>query len=108
MTSFKITNDDLAVRGLQQGNKTPVISGPVMPVKASKPVQKSPENLQLKPNMNNHRDSEYQATQRRQGNRRKADTPVLLDTRTQDDRRTKSDKTSENEDTTAHKVDEIV
>lgn len=108
MTSFKITNDDLAVRGLQQGNKTPVISGPVMPVKASKPVQKSPENLLLKPNMNNHRDSEYQTRQRRQLNRRKTDTPVLLDTRTQDDRRTKSDKTSENEDTTAHKVDEIV
>lgn len=47
MMSFKITNDDLAVRGLQESNKTPVISGPVIPVKASNPVQKSPENIPL-------------------------------------------------------------
>ena len=42
MTTFKITNDDVGVRGLQEVNKTPVISGPVQPVKASNPVQKSP------------------------------------------------------------------
>ena len=47
MTTFKITNDDVGVRGLQEGNKSPVITGPILPVKPSNPVQKSPENMPL-------------------------------------------------------------
>lgn len=31
MTSFKITNDDVGLRGLQEKNKTPVVSGPLNP-----------------------------------------------------------------------------
>ena len=58
MTSFKITNDDLAVRGLQEGNKMPVISGPVLPVKASNPVQKSPENNQLQSGITERRSND--------------------------------------------------
>ena len=99
MTSFKIINDDVGVRGLQEGNKTPVVSGPVMPVKASNPVQKSPENLPLKYVQTDRRGHEPQLSQRRQIDRRKTDSSVLLDTRSQHDRRTKigrSDDSNEN------------
>lgn len=96
MTSFKIINDDVGVRGLQEGNKTPAISGPVMPVKASNPLQKSPENLPLKPVQTDRRGHDAQQIHRRQMDRRKTDTTVLLDTRSQHDRRT---KTGRNEDT---------
>lgn len=112
MTSFKISKDDLAVRGLQESNKTPVISGPVMPVKASNPVQKSPENLPLNPLQTDRRGNEYQSTQRRQVDRRKTDKPVLLDTRSQHDRRTKTGRSDDTEKhdgvTTLRGIDEII
>lgn len=89
MTSFKITNDDVGVRGIQESNKTPVVKGPVMPVKASNPVQKSPENPSLKNVQTDRRSHQSQLSQRRQIDRRKTDSSVLLDTRGQHDRRTK-------------------
>ena len=107
MTSFKIINDDVGVRGLQEGNKTPVISGPVMPVKPSNPVQKSPENLPLKPAQIDRRANESQQAQRRQIDRRKIDKSVLLDTRSQHDRRTKTGR-SDGAVTTSRGIDEIV
>ena len=112
MTSFKITNDDVGVRGIQEGNKTPVISGPVMPVKASNPLQKSPENLPLNPTQIDRGTNQLHHTQRRHADRRKIDTPVLLETRNQHDRRTKIEKADDNESddsvTTLHGVDEFV
>jgi hypothetical protein len=110
MTSFKITNDDVGIRSLQESNKTPVISGPVMPVKASNPLQKSPENLPLKPIQTDRRSGESHDTQRRQLDRRKADSSVLLDTRSQHDRRTKTgrsdDAEKDNAVTTLRGIDE--
>ncbi len=112
MTSFKIINDDVGLRKLLESNKTPVISGPVMPVKASNPVQKSPENLPLKSAQIDRRGSESHQAQRRQLDRRKTDSSVLLDTRSQHDRRTKTGRTddAENNDaiTTSRGIDEIV
>ena len=113
MTSFKIVTDDVGVRGIQEGNKTPVISGPVMPVKASNPVQKSPENLPLQPGqIDRGGGSEAHHVQRRYADRRKTDTTVVVETRSQHDRRTKNEKKddSENADTvtTLHGIDEIV
>lgn len=95
MTSFKISNDDPGVRGLQESNKTPVISGPVMPVKASNPVQKSPENLPLKSVQPDRRGNKSHQAQRRQFDRRKTDSSVLLDTRSQHDRRTKTGRSDD-------------
>ena len=112
MTSFKISKDDLAVRSLQESNKTPVISGPVMPVKASNPVQKSPENLPLKVEQLDRRTNDSQQSQRRQTDRRKTNSSVLLDTRSQHDRRTKagrSDDAEKHDDvTTLRGVDETI
>ena len=112
MTSFKITNDDVAVRSLQENNKTPVISGPVMPVKASNPVEKSPENLSLQPVQVDRRGQKSQSSHRRQVDRRKTDSSVLLDTRSQHDRRTKTGRsTDENKDEELSKlrgIDEII
>ena len=112
MTSFKISKDDLAVRGLQESNKTPVISGPVMPVKASNPVQKSPENLPLKAEQLDRRTNDSQQSQRRQIDRRKTNSSILLDTRSQRDRRTKAgrsdDSESNNTVTTLRGIDEII
>ncbi len=112
MTSFKITNDDVGVRGLQEGNKTPVITGPVKPVTASKPVQKSPENLPVKTLQTDRRSHNDHQSQRRQFDRRQTDTAVLLDTRSQHDRRTKSgrsdDVTTNNNVTTLRGIDEEV
>lgn len=112
MTSFKISNDDLGVRGLQEGNKTPVISGPVMPVKASNPVQKSPENIPVKSMQADRRGTDAQASQRRQVDRRKTDSSVLLDTRSQHDRRTKigrrEDIDADDAAATLHGIDKIV
>jgi len=112
MTSFKITNDDVGVRSLQESNKTPVISGPVMPVKASNPVQKSPENLPLKPVQADRRSNTAHHAQRRQLDRRKTDSSVLLDTRSQHDRRTKTGRSSDTEKddavTTLRGIDKIV
>ncbi len=112
MTSFKITNDDVAVRGLQESNKTPVISGPVLPVKPSNPVQKSPENPALKPVQADNKNVQSPHTHRRLHDRRKADNPVLLDTRSQHDRRTKTGRSSNAESTEKipplHGIDEIV
>lgn len=112
MTSFKIINDDVAVRSLQEGNKTPVISGPVMPVKASKPVKKSPEALLLKPIQIDRRGKDSHQADRRQSERRKAHQPVLLDTRDQHDPRTKSRRSDDSEQDsngkTLHGIDEIV
>jgi len=111
MTSFKITNDDVGVRGIQEGNKTPVISGPVMPVKASNPVQKSPENLPFNLSQADRKNFEHHP-HRRQSDRRKIDSPVLLDTRGQHDRRTKIEHSNdpENDDTltTLHGIDEMI
>ncbi len=114
MTSFKIINDDVGLRKLLESNKTPVISGPVMPVKASNPVQKSPENLPLKLAQIDRRGrgSESHQAQRRQLDRRKTESSVLLDTRSQHDRRTKTGRSddAENNDavTTSRGIDEIV
>ena len=112
MTSFKITTDDVGVRGIQEGNKTPVISGPVIPVKASNPVQKSPEHLPIEPVQTDRGGSEVHHTQRRHADRRKADHPVLLETRNQHDRRTKTEKIDDDENNnvgaTLHGIDEII
>lgn len=95
MTSFKITNDDIAVRGLQVNNKTPVVSGPVLPVKASNPVQKSPENTLLNTSQTERRHSEPYQSQRRQIDRRKGEHSALLDTRSSHDRRTKTGRSDD-------------
>lgn len=108
MTSFKITNDDLAVRGLQEGNKTPVISGPVLPVKASNPVQKSPENIPLQSGIIERRSHDpHHPLHRRHDDRRKTESPVLLDTRSSHERRTKIEN-ADDTDNTMHGIDEIV
>ena len=110
MTSFKIINDDTGVRGLQENNKTPVITGPVMPVKPSNPVQKSPINVPLSPTQVDRRSAEPQQLQRRQLDRRKTESPVLLDTRSQHDRRTKTGRLADVESTaepTLRGIDEI-
>lgn len=111
MTTFKIINDDVGVRGLQEVNKSPVISGPVLPVKPSSPVQKSPENMPLNLSQADRKNYEHHP-HRRLADRRKTDIPVLLDTRSQHDRRTKivhSDD-PDNDDTakTLHGIDEII
>lgn len=112
MTTFKITNDDVGVRGMQEVNKTPVISGPVQPVKASNPVQKSPENIPLQSSLSEPKNYQPPHLHRRQADRRKSDTPVLLDTRSTHDQRTKTELSddAENDDalTTLHGIDEIV
>lgn len=112
MTSFKITNDDVGVRGLQEVNKTPVISGPVMPVKPSNPVQKSPENIPAQSSLSESKNHQPPHLHRRRADRRKSDTPVLLDTRSTHDQRTKTELSddAENDDvlTTLHGIDEIV
>jgi len=111
MTTFKITNDDIGVRGLQEANKTPVITGPVQPVKASNPVQKSPENIPLNTNQSERKHYESLHPHRRKTDRRKTNTPVLLDTRSVHDRRTKTQKSdNENNDAikTLHGIDETV
>ena len=87
MTSFKITNDDIAVRGLQEGNKTPVISGPVLPVKPSNPVQKSPENISIQNQFSGNKQTELPHSHRRHQDRRQENKTVLLDTRSKHDRR---------------------
>ena len=97
MTSFKINSDDQAVRGLQKDNKTPVISGPVLPVKASNPVQKSPENMPLRNSTSDNKQTDLSHSQRRQQDRRKASQTVLLETRSKHDRRV-----NENEDESEH------
>ena len=95
MTIFNINNDDIAVRRLQETNKTPVVSSAVVPVKASNPVQKSPENQFLQSQQIDRRHNETNLSQRRQLDRRKTDSPVLLDTRSQHDRRTKTGRSED-------------
>ena len=97
MTSFKINSDDQAVRGLQSDNKTPVISGPVLPVKASNPVQKSPENMPLRNSTSDNKQTDLSHSQRRQQDRRKESHTLLLDTRSKHDRRV-----NDNEDESEH------
>jgi len=87
MTSFKISTDDSAVRALQEANKKPVITGPVLPVKASNPVQKSPENPPLQNAHANNQQAELAHSQRRQHDRRQTHQSVLLNTRSKHDRR---------------------
>ena len=112
MTSFKVNSDDQAVRGLQKDNKAPVISGPVLPVKASNPVQKAPENIILNTTTADRKNTEPHTPQRRQIDRRTTDSTVLLDTRNQHDRRTKAEPSDEadknSEVTTLHGIDELV
>lgn len=112
MTSIKITNDDVGIRALQESNKSPVVTGPVMPVKASNPVQKSPQNMPLNPAKTNAINSEaQQSTHRRKFDRRKIDSSVLLETRSQHDRRTQNRQTDDDmskELETLHGIDEIV
>lgn len=112
MTTFKITNDDVGVRGLREGNKTPAVTGPLQPVKASNPLQKSPENLPLRTEANERKHFEAANPHRRHTDRRKTSTPVLLDTRSNHDRRTKTDLSGdpENNDAikTLHGIDETV
>lgn len=112
MTSFKITNDDVGIRRLQEENKKPAISGPVLPVKASTPVQKSPENVPVNIARSIRKEHETSHPHRRQTDRRKTDTHVLLETRSNHDRRIKSEKTEysdeSTEEITLHGIDEIV
>lgn len=113
MTSFKIINDDVGLRGIHEDNKTPVISGPVMPVKATKPVQKSPENPQLNSTQPGLKGIESHQTQRRKTDRRKTDTHVLLETRSQHDRRVKIETISDGDEnneaiSTLHGIDETI
>lgn len=113
MTSVKIINDDVGLRGLQESNKTPVISGPVQPVKASNPLQKSPENIPMPPiKTENKQHQSHQLNQRRHYDRRKTDTSLLLETRNRHDRRIQNIKTDQNENDkeneTLHGIDEIV
>lgn len=109
MTSVKIINDDVGLRRLIESNKTPAISGPVMPVKASNPVQKSPENTVTNKNLATHSRHQPHHSERRQSERRKNNSHVLLETRSQHDRRTKTIKTDENDNIeTVHGIDEIV
>jgi len=108
MTTFKIANDDIGVRGLREGNKTPVITGPLQPVKASNPLQKSPENLPLRTGANVRKNFEPPHPHRRHADRRKVNQQVLLDTRSIHDRRTKTDKTDEDAMATVHGIDETV
>lgn len=107
MTSFKIIPDDTGIRGLQGVNKQPAITGPVQQVKASNPVQASPESLPVHPLPVDHR-----RIQRRQSDRRQRDEAVILDTRSPHDRRTKLTRSSDhNEKQTAgtlHGIDEEV
>ena len=107
MTTFKITNDDTAVRGLQESNKSPVVTGPVQPVKASKPVQKSADNIAIQ-RLNVERKNHPSAhPRRRHADRRKTDIPVILDTRSSHDRRISSDH-SDDAGHTLHGIDETV
>ena len=107
MTSFKIIPDDASIRAIQGGSKQPAITGPVLPVKPSNPVQKSPETLPAQP-----LPSDPRRVQRRQYDRRQRHEPVILDTRSKHDRRTKvnrsSDHTAGEEPTTLHGIDEEV
>lgn len=112
MTSFKITNDDVGVRGIQESNKSPVISGPVMPIKASTPVQKSPENHVLSSAAAEHKNHEHLHAHRRHDDRRKEQQHVLLETRSQLDRRSKTehgdDPNNDDATTTQHGIDEMI
>ena len=112
MTSFNITNDDVGVRGLMEKNKTPVVTGSVIPVKASNPLQKSPENLPLRLVPVDRRNTESHSIQRRQTDRRKTDHSVLLETRNQHDRRTKTARSNDVDNKTTvtalRGIDEIV
>ena len=107
MTSFKINSDDQAVRGLQSDNKTPVISGPVLPVKASNPVEKSPENTPLQKNLSsNSKQLEQAHSHRRHQDRRKESRTLLFDTRSKHDRRVNED--IEESEHHLHGIDKIV
>lgn len=112
MTTFKITNDDIGVRGLQETNKAPVVSGPVQPVKASNPVQKSPEHMPLNPAQAERKNLEPPQPHRRQADRRKLNTSVLLDTRSNHDRRIKTELSDDPEKNdalrTLHGIDETI
>lgn len=107
MTSFKIIPDDTGIRGIQSGGKQHAITGPVLPVKASNPVQPSPESLPPHP-----LPADPRRVQRRQYDRRQRHDPVILDTRSKHDRRTKvtrsSDHAAGQEPTTLHGIDEEV
>lgn len=106
MTTFKISNDDTAVRDLQSNNKQPVVTGPVQPVKKSNPVEEFTQELRVKAQEVNKK-----GEQRSQEDRRKKDKPVLLDTRSQHERRIKNTRTNKiGENKTVypfHGVDEI-
>ncbi|MDH5601734.1 MAG: hypothetical protein OEY78_10570 [Gammaproteobacteria bacterium] len=112
MTTFKITLDDVAVRGLKENNKAPVISGPVQPVKASNPLQKSPEHIPVKTSLTGQNNYQPPHPRRRREDRRKEYIPVLLDTRSNHDRRTRTDLSEDQDknDTikTLHGIDETV
>lgn len=107
MTSFKINNDDYAVRGLQNTNKSPAITGPILPVKAASPIKKSPENFRLELEQAERESMRQHLTQRRHFDRRKEKQQVLLDTRISDDRRSKAEKL-EDTNNSQHNIDEIV
>ena len=106
MTSFKINSDDQAVRGLQNDNKTPVISGPVLPIKASNPVEKSPENTPLKNLSSNNKQPEQAHSHRRHQDRRKENNTPLFDTRSKHDRRVNEDV--EGSEHHLHGIDKLV
>lgn len=110
MTNFRISADDIAVRALQENNKTPVVTGPVLPVNATKPVEITPGTTPDQPNKSAHQNADsFQL--RRRSKRRKKKRPVLLDTRSTHDRRTQAHKNkSENisEVNAARGIDETI
>lgn len=112
MTSFKINNDDLAVRSIQSTKKASITaSSPVTPVKASNPVQTSPENLPLKTAAVDKKTNDASGTPRQHEDRRKNDEAVLLDTRSLQDRRNNKDNKeidTSKSTTTSRSIDEIV
>lgn len=108
MTSFKITNDDVAVRGLQEGNKTPVILGPVLPVKPSNPVQKSPENIAIQSQLSGNKQTELPHSHRRHHDRRQENKTVLLDTRSKHDRRINEIEDEDDSELHLHGIDKLV
>ena len=94
MTSIKINHDDQGLRNLQVDNSQPVTSSPVLPVKATKPVQSSPANQTIVTSPPERRHSE----RRNQANRRQEKVPVLLDTRIPHDRRTQPGHRTEDQE----------
>ena len=103
MTIFRINNDDLSTRGLQELNKQPVSTHEIRKTSPSRPVEKSPEQQQYRPE--NRKEDEY--SQRQPYDRRQHKQKVQLDTRFVEDRRSEN-KTENNKNQLKHHLDELV